>query len=64
MNLDALKEKILDFYYNLYLCLIFLRGCFVAVLQKTFITPFPKKDIKKVQFSQSTEQINDLKKIG
>ncbi len=64
MNLDALKEKILDFYYNLYLCLIFLRGCFVAVLQKTFITPFPKKSIDQGLFYQSTEQINDLKKIG
>jgi len=63
----AIKEKILDFYYNIYLCLIFLRSCFVAILQKTFITPFPKKDIKKVQFSQSTEQINvinDINKIG
>jgi len=52
MTTLALKEKILDFYYNLYLCLVFLRSCVVALL------PLPKKNIGKDLFSQSSEKMN------
>ena len=57
-----IKEKILDFLNNVYLCLLFLRICFVAVIQKTFTIQYPKKNIKKVRFSPLIDQINDLKK--
>ncbi len=36
-----------NFKYNLYLCFLFLKGCFLAVVA---MIPYPKKNIKRVRF--------------
>ena len=42
-----LMNRFDNFKYNLYLCFLFLKGCFLAVV---LMIPFPKKNIKKVRF--------------
>jgi hypothetical protein len=60
IKLNTIKEIFLDLYYRIYLCLIFLKECFVVLIQKNFITPFQKKDIKRVRLSPLQEPINRI----
>lgn len=56
MTTLALKEKILDFYYNLYLCLVFLRSCVVALL------PLPKKKYREGSIFPINREDEPIKK--
>jgi len=64
IKLNTIKEIFLDLYYRIYLCLLFLKECFVVLILKNFTTPFQKKSIDQDLSYQLTDPINDINRIG